>query len=721
MIDERARLAELHSLNVLPVVGASPALQAIVSAAAAVCDVPIALVTLLDDTHQHFKAQIGLEGVSSTDRQVSFCTRAIEQDEILEVVDALEDDRFRSNPLVLGDPWIRFYAGAPMRTEGGHRLGTVCVIDHRPRSLNAMQRTVLASLAQATVAFFEDEREVLRERAWSQRVLDSIADCVISTDADGRVDYVNPAAAQVLDLHPSEALHQPIEQVLRLTRFGEPVPNPVLAAISAGETVSIPDETRLVRQGRSDVEIEDSAAPIRNELDEVVGAVMAFRDVTAERETRRQLEWYGTRDPLTGVLNRFSFETAVAERLDQVKALGDLGRGGALLYGDLDRFKGVNDELGHAVGDQLLRQVATAMASVVEGKGLFARIGGDEFGVLLPPMETDEVERLAAELLQALVRLRHSFIDSRVNVGASFGMVMLDEAGLTLAEALRRADISCYAAKNAGGDQSRWYDQSADDIEEWTDSLRWMNTIEQAIHRNELSLFGQHITPIYPATLSSVEVLVRHEASGEIICPATFMPTVERFLLGRRLDEWVLANTLSMLKDYAGVLDGIDAVHINLCAQTIGDRAMIEPFMAQILASGITPSKLCFEITESGAVAHIESALAFIAALQGIGCRFALDDFGCGFASLEYLKRLPVDIVKIDGMFIVDLTTDEVSRHMVVAIQGVCDLLGVQTIAECVEDPALLPTLSSLGVHSTQGFYEHRPEPLGLALAALRR
>lgn len=688
------------------------ALQGVVELAAMVCATPTALVTFVGEDTQYFRAQTGMAG-SSTPREVSFCTWAILDDEPFIVPDATIDDRFSSNPLVTGDPHIRFYAGIPLVTSDGRfPLGTICVIDDRPRELDTAQLEILSALASTVINIVEQQYEMAGAALRTGNMLDSIGDCVIATDDGGIVSYANPATVELLG---DSMVGQPIAHVMRLEHEGIPLdPHPIHAAINQQEKVTLPKDIHLQVIDGAVIEVDDCAAPTFDMRGELTGAIMVFRNVTEERTLARDLHWHGTHDALTGLANRSAFEQELAARLDSSNL--DT-RSGAVLYIDLDRFKGVNDQLGHGVGDQLLTQIAFALESVVGDSGSVARIGGDEFAVLLATGDSATARSIGLEILGGLRALGAGFADQRANIGASIGLVTLDDPNLTVAEVFHRSDSACYAAKHAGGGRVQVYDPELAEIESWNDGVRWMSRLQTAIEEDRLLLYAQPILPL-DDSLPSIEILVRLVEDGEVIRPGTFMAAAERFRLARTLDRWVVQNTLATLHAAGTAVEQFSAVHINLSGQSLGDADMASDIRHMIEESGVRPDALCFEITESNAVAELWRATSFIDELTSIGCTFALDDFGRGFSSFDYLRRFNVGVVKIDGSFVHGIHDDLVSHKMLEAIVSVCGTLGKRTIAEWVDSDETIQLLRELDVDAAQGNFLGEPVPIESLLTA---
>lgn len=434
------------------------------------------------------------------------------------------------------------------------------------------------------------------------------------------------------------------------------------------------------------------------------------------RSIECELSWQATHDALTELPNRASFEREVE------RALAD-GSATALLFVDLDQFKVVNDTGGHAAGDQLLRALAERLPGLLGPGALLARLGGDEFGVLLHTGSVDEALITAHQLRRALGELPFVWNDQHFTVSASIGFVRLDRTVSSLATALRAADIACYMAKEKGRNRVHVY--SPDDAEqaEMTGNIGWVRRLQRALDEDSFVLYAQEIVPLaVGARDKHCEILVRLADHGELIGPGRFIPAAERFGLMPQLDRWVVRHALAII---AGRIALDRQPHeqiysINLSGPALGDESFL-PFLKQEFEStGVPPHLICFEITETSAVANLERAAAFISALRAIGCKFALDDFGAGMSSFHYLKRLPVDFLKIDGGFVKGMLRDRTDRAVVETINHLGHVTGIKTVAEFVETAEILVALESIGVDFAQGYFMGIPGPFTVEVVPKR-
>ncbi|UWZ39971.1 EAL domain-containing protein [Dactylosporangium roseum] len=442
----------------------------------------------------------------------------------------------------------------------------------------------------------------------------------------------------------------------------------------------------------------------------IVNWRFADRAQDAERAIAARLAHEASHDPLTGALNRREFDRRLAAALE--------GRippaGHALCFLDLDRFKIVNDSCGHGAGDILLCQVTGLINGELDDADVLARVGGDEFVVLLLD-RTPEAAAATAERIQHAVA-RHRFPhDGRVfSVGLSIGVVPITPGGVDAQDALRAADAACYAAKHAG--RNRVHVVAADDdrLDRHRGLARWAERVIGAVNNDALVLYYQ---PIVPTGRSSGghfgELLVRMRGEdGSLIGPGAFLPAAERYNLVTAIDRWVIGAALERLAGrYRDGVPGDETFSINLSGGSLGDDALLAFIRDQLRAHRIPPRALCFEVTETVAIADLGRAVAFISELRALGCRFALDDFGSGLSGFAYLKQLPVDLVKIDGSFVRGITSDPVDRAMVESVNRVSHEMGLRTVAEFVEDDVVLAELRLIGVDHAQGYGTGAPVP----------
>jgi diguanylate cyclase (GGDEF)-like protein/PAS domain S-box-containing protein len=999
---ELDRLSALHGLQVLDS-PPEPEFDALVQAAALVCNAPIARIGLVDEKRVWFKACVGLEGLDELPRNEAFCGHTIWQNEIFEVEDASQDARFRELPAVAGPVGLRFYAGVSLRLSAGQVVGALCVMDVQPRRLSQAQRDVLSQLAKAVVHALELRRSVLAElqaanqlaerdawfrtlneaapigifhtntsgacsytnprwqeifglslaqslgQGWSQTIhpedqarvfehwlncarsqqdfemdfrvhvpgaalrhvharsrpvlglggefighvgavedisariqtqadlaasearlnmaldsgrigiweldlhngvlvwdawmfrlyglprsnaamtystwtaclhpddlkraerevqeaikglkpfdaefrviwpdgsihhlrgsarltfdergralrmvganwdltqiremaqeiaarmsavlaeqhelllvtLRSIGDAVITADAAGQVVWLNPTAELLTGWQADEARGRPLEQVFHIIdeQTRAVAENPVQACLREGKKVAQAGHTLLISRSGEAFGVQDSVAPIRNDKGEIFGVVLVFHDVTEQRRLSGEMQYRATHDSLTGLINRVEFEARLRQVLEQ--AQGDRSQH-ALLYIDLDQFKLVNDACGHAVGDQLLKQVAGILGTAVRTRDTLARLGGDEFAALLEHCSPAQAQRVAQQICDRMEEFRFAYEERRYRIGASIGLVPITGRWPSVAAILQAADTSCYAAKEQGRNRVHTWFDTDQAMRARHGEMQWTGRIEQALDEDRFVLYAQRIEALLlpaqgaPQPLSGAgsglgsgsrglhaEVLLRMVGpGGELVLPGVFLPAAERFNLATRIDRWVLRHVLDWMKAESE-LAAIDMLSVNLSGQSIGDRAFHRWAMQALTEAGPELCRrLCIEITETAAITSLADASLFIEQVRALGVRGALDDFGAGASSFSYLKNLPVDYLKIDGQFVRDLVSDALDEVAVRCFVDVAQVVGMQTVAEFVDSPAVLERLREIGVNFSQGFLQHEPVPL---------
>ena len=556
-------------------------------------------------------------------------------------------------------------------------------------------------------ARLSEQHELLRV------TLNSIGDAVITTDAQSRITWLNPVAERMTGWLSAEALGRPLAQVFHIvneeTRL--PTENPVATCVAQGKIVGLASHTVLISRNGDEFGIEDSAAPIRHSNGDVLGVVLVFHDVTEQRRLSGEMSYRATHDPLTGLVNRAEFETRLRRTLD--KAHEDRSEH-ALLYIDLDQFKLVNDACGHSVGDQLLQQVAKLLRDTVRARDTLARLGGDEFAVILEHCTSDQAQRVAQQICDRMEEFRFLHDERRFRIGTSIGLVPVDNRWANTAAAMQAADTSCYAAKEAGRNRVHTWFDTDQAMRVRHGEMQWATRLEQALDEDRFVLFAQRIEPMAgePTGLHA-EVLIRLlDVDGSLIPPGAFLPAAERFHMATRIDRWVLKHALRQINALPE-LAALDTLCINLSGQSVGDRAFHRHAIEVLDAAG--PSicqRICLEITETAAVTNMADAVVFIEQVRALGVRIALDDFGAGASSFGYLKSLKVDLLKIDGSFIRDLIDDPLDDAAVRCFVDVARVVGVKTVAEFVDRPAVLQRVREIGIDYAQGFLLHRPEPI---------
>ena len=549
--------------------------------------------------------------------------------------------------------------------------------------------------------------------------LDSLREAVIATDLEGRITYINPAAERLTATAADQAAGRTLEEIVGLVDETDRrlLSDPVRQALTSGAAVTLGRRALLIsRANASEHSIELSATPMRTPAGEQVGVVVLLHDVSELRGLARQMSYQATHDALTGLVNRREFE----RRLEEAIEIGHRGDGQHVLcYLDLDRFKVVNDTSGHLAGDSMLREVAKLLRDAVRDSDTVGRLGGDEFGMLLIGCPLEKARQIADDVCRAVGDHRFVWRDRIFNIGVSVGLVEISRESGTIEELLTAADSACYVAKKQGSGRVAVYSARDEALARHTGEIQWLQKLQGALKESRFQLYYQPIVPAYGTDGGgpAMEVLVRlQEEDGRQIQPAEFVRAAERYGLMGLVDRWVVQTTLAALGRGAIPVSSDRCVAINVSGQTLADSQFLEFVVECLDSTGVTPAQVCFEISETAVVANLEHARRFVGVLHGMGCQFALDDFGSGVGgSFSNLKSLPMDYLKIDGSFIRNLARDSVNQAMVTAMIKLARTLNFKVIAEQVEDSAALDAARRMGVDFVQGYAIARPQPLPLA------
>ena len=560
------------------------------------------------------------------------------------------------------------------------------------------------------------EEALFQAKERAQVTLQSIGDGVITTNAHGIVDYLNPMAEQLTGWAAEEARGLPLPAICHIVDevSGDVIENPIATSLSEERIVSVPIHTLLLRRDGTEFAIELTAAPIRDRNRRIIGAVIVLHDLTEMRGLARKISYQATHDALTGLVNRHEFE----HRLEQLlKSAKELGIQHALCYIDLDQFKVVNDTCGHVAGDELLRQLATLLQGKIRSRDTLARLGGDEFGVLLGDCPLQQARFIADLLCQTVNDFRFVWHDKSFEVGASIGLVAINSDSESAVELMSAADAACYAAKDKGRNRVYTYTPDDKELKRRQGEMQWVSHIKKAFDDHRFQLYRQRILPVseQAGAAEHYEILIRmKDHKGRVVLPMAFIPAAERYNLMPSIDRWVIDAVFSLCASVRRDDPQAPAVTyaINLSGTSLGEESFLDFVKERFAVHAVPASNICFEITETAAIANMSKAIVFMNELKALGCRFSLDDFGSGLSSFAYLKNLPVDYLKIDGSFVRDMRDDPIDYAMVESINNIGHVMGIETIAESVEDPRLLEVLRTLKVDYAQGFGIERPRPL---------
>jgi diguanylate cyclase (GGDEF)-like protein/PAS domain S-box-containing protein len=611
---------------------------------------------------------------------------------------------------------LRSAWSTPINAPDGRAVGTFSVYRRQPGVPSGSDHEFMARMAQiAGIAIDRRSAEdALRaSEAKFRGLFEAIGDAVITTDADGRIDYMNPMAESLTGWESREAQSQRIGDVLTVvdetTRLA--AESPVMRCLREGQTQALAEHTVAVSRRGHEIAIQDSTAPIRDRAGKLIGAVMAFHDISKERRLHRALHYQASHDALTGLINRREFDNRLAAAVESARA--DAACRHALLYLDLDQFKLVNDTCGHPAGDQLLKQITGVLQSRVRAGDTLARLGGDEFGILLQHCTLDQALHVAETIRLAVRDYRFVWQDGTLAVGVSIGIVEISGETVNVANVMSAADVACYTAKDQGRNRVRLY--KPDDVPERHREMQWVSKLTRAFDDGRFELYYQPLVPIGAVrdAPEHFELLLRlRDESGSLVGPAEFIPAAERYNLMPAIDRWVFHQAFEQLLHRAGSGIRPYTIALNLSGTSLNDERFLEFLIAELTTSSLSPGAVCFEITETAAIASLGNALNFMRELKTRGCHFSLDDFGSGLSSFMYLKTLPVDYLKIDGQFVENVVRDPVDRSMVEAISHVGRAMGIHTVAERVESREVLEELGRLGVGFAQGLHIAEPRPM---------
>ncbi len=564
--------------------------------------------------------------------------------------------------------------------------------------------------------------------------LQSLAHAVITTNLQGQIQYCNTSAKKLLQTALAQSsyssligidLHAILPLLHRQTH--QPV-NPFIPHLhTQPQVLEMVDQAILITDDHQEHTIDLTVAPMYDADQNLIGAVFMLRDVTEAMQAIQTLVWQASHDSLTGLVNRTEFE---AQLTQAIQAAQVFIQPHTLCYIDIDQFKIFNDTAGHNAGDELLQQLSQMFQQEVRSTDVLSRLGGDEFGILFYNCSLKKAYQIVERIYQQVRQFRFLWQEQSFSVSASFGLVQIDVESESLTAVLREADAACYAAKEAGRNRIHLYCSDDSELMRQRSERLWIVRINQAIEAQRFQLYAQEIVPIVcdgavvaPVEVGQfkferhVEILLRMiDRDGKIIPPGAFIPAAERYGLMTAIDRVVIETFFqsyaqACMSNSGRPLDRC-LYAINLSARSLNDPQFIDFVKAQFAQYRLPPQMICFEITETTAISNIDQASQFIQELKQMGCHFALDDFGSGMNGFAYLKQLNIDYLKIDGSFIKNITTDKIDQELVACMNRIAQVLGVKTVAEWVEDEAILQKLCELEIDYAQGYGIHKPEPL---------
>ena len=551
------------------------------------------------------------------------------------------------------------------------------------------------------------ENQLFFEKELAQTTLHSIGDGVITVDKDYYIQTINPVAEVLSDTKSEDVIGK---NILNLYQGKNAVQRTALdGKISNTQLQRSLFDFSLTKKDGTKHEVEHTIAPIIDQSENILGAVIILRDVTDVRTMEKRLSHQASHDALTDLINRREFEIRLNQiiRNAQVENLSH-----SLCFLDLDKFKVINDTSGHAAGDEFLKQVSITIQSFLRQSDLLARLGGDEFAIIFNQCSISKAKTISNQIIQKIKENRFSWGKNSFETGASIGIVPITKITASSTEVMSAVDAACYEAKDKGRNRIQVFEPNNADFVKHQAETSWIQKIKHAINENDFELYYQELLNINPKyiTPKTIEILIRLKDGENIICPDSFIPTAERYNLMPLIDEWVIENTFKFISDYKEKHNKDIRVAINLSGQSLSEDSVLNLITNKLKKKTMLKHELiCFEITETAAIANMSKAIEFISHIKQMGCKFSLDDFGSGLSSFSYLKNMPVDNLKIDGVFIRDIHNDPVNKIFVESIHNISRIMGIKTTAEYVENKEILNCIKLIGIDYAQGYHISLP------------
>lgn len=455
---------------------------------------------------------------------------------------------------------------------------------------------------------------------------------------------------------------------------------------------------------------QQSIAPMLDSDNNVTHFVAIQEDVTEALIQREIISYQATHDPLTDLINRSEFDRRLKRIIQTAKSNGSEH---VLCYLDLDNFKIVNDTCNHTAGDELLRQVSRQLAKLIRHRDSLARLGGDEFAILMEHCNLEQAQMTTERIHKHIEQFQFRWENKSFRIGVSIGLVTIAAENGGFDELLKRADMACYLAKQSGRNRTHVFDVADQAFVNHHCDIAWPDKINHALANNTFKLYRQRIVALNTIENEHYEILLRlQDEQDRLILPRSFFPAAERYQLAAEIDRWVIEQVFEWLKTHPERLASLTLCSINLSSASLTDEGMIGFIIEKLMEYGLPAEKFCFEMNETAIITNLTAATEFISALKKRGCRFSLDDFGSSLSSFAYLKNLPIDFLKIDGMFVKDIENDTVAFAMVKSINEIAHVIGKKTIAKFVENEAIMKSLLNLGVDYVQGYGSDKPSYL---------
>jgi len=640
----------------------------------------------------------------------------------IEYVEALIDQtKFQNTLIAVGELilsiimtlFIGYFLTTSLRKlEAGAQALTRDELEHRidldsqdemgdlARSFNKLA----SHLVRTRKELFEEHDILEKQTAHLSGLLNGINAVILeSNPGNNKITYVSDEATKLLG-YPLSDWYQDnfLEKHIAADDLDVFIRKRQLATESVGTTYI---DFQMVHRDDYPVDIRSINTVNFDDLGETVCRSILL-DITEQKKNEKRIIYLADHDALTGLYNRHRFQQELEKTVEYA---GRYQQTGALMFIDLDQFKYINDTLGHHTGDKFLKQAANRLSSGIRKVDILGRLGGDEFGIILPNTSRDNIKSIAEKLMRNLVEGVSSTAGNETPVTASIGIVLFPDQGTKPDSLLAMADAAMYSAKDKGRNTFQFYNHDDQHIKSMQDKLQWEHKIREALEQDHFVLHFQPIFDLSSRKIIHHEVLLRmQEAGGNLIMPATFLDIAERFGLIRDIDQWVLKNAIRVQAESEKSNRPV-SLAINISGRHFGNLQVLEWIQNNIKETGAEPSNLIFEITETAAVENIDQAGHFVDELHKLGCKIALDDFGIGFSSFHYLKHLPVDIVKLDGSFVRNIGNNDFDKVFVKAMSDMATGLNIKCVAEFVEEEETITILKELGVEMGQGYHLAKP------------
>lgn len=551
------------------------------------------------------------------------------------------------------------------------------------------------------------------ESVLTNAILGSISDAVIIVTSEKTVAYLNSAAALLTGWTQQDAIHQDIDEVAiaRDLLTGEIISlHQILDSLSGVESHQL--EFSLDHRSGTPVAVQGILLSV---FYSDAGATVQLLVINSSPKSSKNSPSYPrlvAYDPVTDLINRHEFDRRL---MTVVSDMNYMERESVLCYMDLDQFKVINNNCGHFAGDELLRQISTILRQQVRAGDVLARLGSDEFGLILLNCSIFHASSTVQKILDIIAEYRFSWDERRFSIGLSFGVVSIQRSTESADVLLRNAESACYMARESGGNRYHIHCENDNALIERQTEMQWVDRINWALDNDQFAIYVQRIelTGTKESVSTHFEVLVRMISKlEEIIPPGLFLPSAEKFNLASKIDRWVVSSTLNWLSENLNTLTDLKSCSINLSGQSLGDEQFIPFLIGELDRTSVPMHCICFEITETTTIANLANARKLINSVKQKGCLFALDDFGSGLSSFAYLRTLPVDYLKIDGLFVKEMLKNKIDLAIVRSIVEIGQSMNVKTIAEFVETDEIRTKLNELRVDFVQGYGVAKPQPI---------